>query len=370
MNFDDIKKLIDEIYINKNNNKKMQQQLMMELTKYIGKKYYNIEIPVVFPDKIESENIYGSHYPGERIEYYLNNFEHYFYFIENVKNIIFLVCHELGHARNYSQRNKTVGSLRQYYSLNELIFARKIPKDYIEPDYKLYINMKEELISSYQTIFPNYYSSNYDKNSDENLANLNAVIVTKDILLTFFPDLYKRFNLALDLQYYEYLDNLYDNDRYDTKNEINSNIDIIFDKLNVTKGVNVNNELIKREYHENLKRKNTSFLMVELYKIILGSRNKFLSFQKKDILDKRKSFYIDLIVNRDMTFEERLYDIENLINYENIFFNLNWLKNLILSWIYMDKLGKNCKYSEDEVQILKEKIIESLKKYEKSGKSK
>lgn len=370
MNFDIIKNLIDEIYINKNNNKEVQQKLMLELTKYIGTKYYNTEVNVVFSDNTENRNDNALYYQGEKIEYFLDNFQYYFDYIDNLKNLLFIVSHELGHAHNYNQRTKAMGWLKQYHDVSNLIFARKLANDYIGPDYSLYINMKENLISSYQTLFSNYYFRNYDKISEENMASLNAIIVIKDVLLTFFPDLYKKFNLELDLQYYGYLNNLYDNNRYDTKNEVNSNIDIIFDDLNVTKGVYINNELIKREYHNNLKRKNTSFLMIELYKLIIASKIKLISFKKRDILEKRERFYIDLIVNRDMTFEERLNDIENLINYENIFYNLDWLKNLLLSWIYIEKLNKDCGYSGDEIQMLKRMIIDYLKNYEKNCKSK
>lgn len=370
MNFDDIKNLIDEIYINKNNNKEMQKKLMIELTKYIGNKYYKVEVDVSFPDNVKDNNPYGVYYRGEGIEYFLDNFQFLFENIDNLKDIMLIVSHELGHAYNNNQRIKAINSLRWHYDVNNLIYSIKLSKDYIEPDYNLYMNMKENFISLNESTVPGFYTRNYNKLNEENLANLNAMIVTQDMLLTFFPSLYEKYSMDLQLNYYEYLNNLRDNGRIDSENDTNSNVDIIFDELNKKNIIDNSNKLIMREYHDNLKRKNTSFLMLELYKIIMASNKKLISFQKKDILEKRKCFYIDLIVKRDMKFEDRMYDIENLINYENIFYDLDWLKNLILSWIYMDKLNKDCGYSDDEIQILKQMIVEYLKKYEKIGKSK
>ena len=65
----------------------MQQKLMLELTKYIGTKYYNTEMDVVFADSLENKTNCGVYYHGEKIEYYLDNFQFYFECLDYLKNV-------------------------------------------------------------------------------------------------------------------------------------------------------------------------------------------------------------------------------------------------------------------------------------------
>ncbi len=367
-----IKYLIAEIYVNKNNNLKLQKELIKELSMYIGKNYYNLNIPVLFDSNpTDNKNILGSYLENREIIYFLDNFQSYFCDIKFLFKVIFVISHELGHAYNDKKRNDVLNFLDKYEDLNNLILAQNIDDNYEEPDYTFYINFKEFYLDLCSDDKRSYYKNNVDCCNEENLASLNGIQITEDMLMLICSDVYEKIKDEVKLEFYSYKNQLENHKRYDLSRNSQNNVDVMFDNSTaLKKSIANNNKLIKREYSNNCKRKKTSQLLLEVYKIILLLRIKGFSFKKIDILEKRKQFYLELILKRDMTFDERLKDLEDLINYHNVFYNIEWLKNLVVSWIYEDKINIESGYSEDEVKILKEMLDNYINKDENKNRKK
>lgn len=366
LHIEKITNLINEIYINKTDDLKLQKELLKELSIYIGNTYYNLSVPILFNTKpIKNKKILGHYLQNRKIVYFLNNLQFYFHDINSLFRLIFVVSHEFGHAYNDVKRRKVLEFLDKYEDLNNLILARNLDDNFEEPDYIFYMNFKEFYLDIYSDDKRSYYKNNVDCCNEENLASLNGIQITEDMLRLICPSIYEKIEVDVKLEAFKYINGLENFKRYDLSSDNQKNVDLMFNNLEALKhAIYDNNKLIKREYNNNCKRKQTSQLLLEVYKIIMLLGFKKLRFKKIDILEKRKRFYIELMIKRDMTFPERLDDIENLINYHNVFYNIEWLKNLIISWIYQDKINTESGYSEEEVEILRKLIMNYLKDYE------
>lgn len=366
LHIEKITNLINEIYINKTDDLKLQKELLKELSIYIGNTYYNLSVPILFNTKpIKNKKILGHYLQNRKIVYFLNNLQFYFHDINSLFRLIFVVSHEFGHAYNDVKRRKVLEFLDKYEDLNNLILARNLDDNFEEPDYIFYMNFKEFYLDIYSDDKRSYYKNNVDCCNEENLASLNGIQITEDMLRLICPSIYEKIEVDIKLEAFKYINGLENFKRYDLSSDNQKNVDLMFNNSEALKhAIYDNNKLIKREYNNNCKRKQTSQLLLEVYKIIMLLGFKKLRFKKIDILEKRKRFYIELMIKRDMTFPERLDDIENLINYHNVFYNIEWLKNLIISWIYQDKINTESGYSEEEVEILRKLIMNYLKDYE------
>ncbi len=346
-----IKNLITEIYDNKNTTEVNKKRLILNLSSYMAHKYYNVNLrKVVF---VKSDDFVAKSC-GDWICFDLFKMESSFNNNKNLLDLIWLVGHELGHSYNY-QNEDIWFDYKNFENIIYLLNTKNITDYYVEPNYTSLIMEKDRYLSNDE----NYYKSTYDYNFDEHLASYNSIMVTEDILRDL--GLFSSFEEDIKKCYQKFTNLL--QIKYRKKDDVNSNIDLIFDKSNM-KSCGLCSPLIKREYNKDLTRKRTSQLLLELYKIIFVLENKKMSFKKYDILDKRKQFYLDLILKRDMDFNERVADIQDLIKYNPILINIDSLKLSIIQDLLEHKVSECNLYNSEQINFINQLLMDYIEKYD------
>lgn len=351
--FSNIKNLITEIYDKKNTTEANKKRLILNLSSYIAHKYYNVDLKKVSFTKFDDTTVAKS--CGDwicfdlfKMEPLFNNNTEY-----SVLDLILIVGHELGHSYNYQNQDIRF-DYKNLENVINFLNIRDIPEYYIEPNYTTLIFEKDMYLSN----DTNYYKSTYDYNFDEHLASYNSVLVTEDILRDL--GLFSSFEEDIKKCYQKFTNLLQIKQR--KKDDVNSNIDLIFDKSK-QKSYALCSPLIRREYNKDLTRKKTSQLLLELYKINFVLENKKMSFKKYDILEKRKQFYLDLISKRDMGFNERVSDIQDLIKYNPILINIDDLKlSIIQDWLE-HKISDCNFYNNEQINFINQLLIDYIEKY-------